>query len=247
MENELIGLPLRKKLMLVGLYLSKFDTAALDSLGFDSFTEAFNAIGYALKSKPASIKNCRDEFDPPFPNPRLGWHKRAIRADRLQMFGHYRDLDFGSFTTLIKSFVGLTPAEESDPTQSTFAKRLITGLAAERYFESIHAKLSEFHGHTIENTILLGCGYDFRLTSPAAPRGFLAVEVKGLSEPSGTVSLTTREYETAATLKNRFFLFVATNFRQKPSHEIFRDPTAGNLQFHRTERSIVQVSWLVNV
>jgi hypothetical protein len=36
----------------------------LKELSFESFVEAFNVIGYALGSKPASIKNYRDEFDP---------------------------------------------------------------------------------------------------------------------------------------------------------------------------------------
>ena len=51
----------------------------MKKLGFESFTEAFNVIGYAMGSQPASIKNYRDEFDPLFPNRRQGWHKRPIR------------------------------------------------------------------------------------------------------------------------------------------------------------------------
>jgi hypothetical protein len=54
----------REKLILTGLYLSKYDSAGLKKLGFESFIEAFNVIGYALGGKPASIKNYRDEFDP---------------------------------------------------------------------------------------------------------------------------------------------------------------------------------------
>ena len=52
----------REKLILAGLYLSKYDAAGLMKLGFDSFQEAFNVIGFALGAKPASIKNYRDEF-----------------------------------------------------------------------------------------------------------------------------------------------------------------------------------------
>ena len=62
----------REKLILVGLYLSKYDSLGLKKLGFESFAEAFNVIGYALGSKPASIKNYRDEFDPLFPNREKG-------------------------------------------------------------------------------------------------------------------------------------------------------------------------------
>jgi hypothetical protein len=61
---------LREKLILAGLYLSKYDSLGLKKLGFESYQEAFNVIGYGLGSRPASIKNYRDEFDPLFPNKR---------------------------------------------------------------------------------------------------------------------------------------------------------------------------------
>src|SRR6266705_2844103 len=69
-------------------------------LGFDSFIEAFNVIGYAMRSKPASIKNYRDEFDPLFPNRRKGWHKRKTRDYCLKVFEEYKNLDLESFTGL---------------------------------------------------------------------------------------------------------------------------------------------------
>lgn len=52
--------------------------------------------------------------------------------------------------------------------ESLFAKRLITGLAAEQYFESVQPKLAEFGGYELENTTRLGCGYDFRLRNKTA-------------------------------------------------------------------------------
>ena len=96
----------REKLILIGLYLSKYDSLGLKQLGLESFVEAFNVFGYALGSKPASIKNYRDEFDPLFPNRRRGWHKRQIRKYCLRVFEEYKNIDFESFTGLIKSFVG---------------------------------------------------------------------------------------------------------------------------------------------
>src|SRR6266403_5328861 len=106
MELSSQSIPTREKLILVGLYLSKYDSLGLKRLGFGSFVEAFNVIGYAMGSKPASIKNYRDEFDPLFPNRRKGWHKRPTRAYCLKVFKVYKHLDVESFTGLIKSFVG---------------------------------------------------------------------------------------------------------------------------------------------
>jgi uncharacterized protein DUF3883 len=244
----------REKLILVGLYLSKYDSLALAKLGFESFMEAFNVIGYALGSKPASIKNYRDEFDPLFPNRRKGWHKRQIREYCLKVFEEYKALDIESFTGLIKSFVGydenlwseVQTKGEQDDSESYFAKRLITGLAAERYFESVQPSLPEFQGYLLENTTRLGCGYDFRLRAETR-KEFLAVEVKGLKDRTGSLSLTPKEHEIAMALRDRFFLFVVKNFQETPFHEIFQNPLSGRLQFRKTERVTVQVSWLANV
>jgi hypothetical protein len=244
----------REKLILAGLYLSKYDLLGLKKLGFDSFVEAFNVIGYALGSKPASIKNYRDEFDPLFPNNRKGWHKRDIRDYCLSVFKSYNDLDFESFTGLVGSFFGLDankdsailPEEPLDESQSSFAQRLITGLAAERYFEAIHAGVPEFKGYTMENTTHFGCGYDFRLRIPG-DKDFLAVEVKGLKDLTGSLMMTPKEYDVAAKLRDRFFLFVVRNFRESPSHEIFKNPLSSPLSFRRIERITVQVSWLTTV
>ena len=52
----------------------------------------------------------------------------------LRTFEQYKDLDLESFTGLIKSFVGYDESVwsgEQDESESYFAKRLITGLAAE--------------------------------------------------------------------------------------------------------------------
>ena len=242
----------REKLILAGLFLSKFDTVGVAMLGFESFTEAFNVIGYGLGGKPASIKNYRDEFDPLFPNPRAGWHQRSLRAHCANVLKEYKSLDIQTFCALVKSFVGYeekasteVPADR-DENDSAFARRLITGLAAEHYFESVQSGLPEFSNYVVENTTRLGCGYDFRLQSKTDDP-FLAVEVKGLRDKAGSLSLTPKEHHVAAILADRFYLFVVKNFRESPFHEIYRNPLASPLSFERKERVIVQVSWFTNV
>jgi hypothetical protein len=244
----------REKLILAGLYLSKYDSIGLKKLGFDNFIEAFNVIGYALGSKPMSIKNYRDEFDPLFPNKRKGWHKRPIRDYCRKVYEAYKDLDLETFTSLVKSFSGydenawseVKPKDDKRDSESFFAKRLITGLAAEQYFESVQSGVTEFKDYAIENTTRLGCGYDFRLRKESE-KDFLAVEVKGLKERTGSVSLTPKEYEVAGTLSKRFFLFVVKNFREVPFHEIYANPLSGQLRFKKKEIVTVNISWLASV
>jgi len=244
----------RTKLILTGLYLAKYDSLGLKQLGFRSFVEAFNVIGYALGSQPASIKNYRDELDPLFPNRRKGWHKRPVRDYCLRVFEEYRTLELDVFTGLIKSFVGydenfwseMQSKEETDEGASGFAKRLITGLAAEQYFESVHADLPEFRGLEIENTTRLGCGHDFRLHSTNHGK-FLAIEVKGLRQLTGALSLTPKEFESASALQDRFYLFVVKNFQKSPVHEVFPNPLSCRLEFMKSERVVVQVFWTARI
>ena len=244
----------REKLILTGLYLSKFDLLGLAKLGFDSFIEGTNVVGYALGSKPASIKNYRDEFDPLFPNPRQGWHKRPRREYCLKIYEEYHSLDLDTFASLIKSFVGCEDknwnATDEDQTklesESAFAKRLITGLAAENYFDSIRHKLPEFQGFAAENTTRLGCGFDFRL-SKTEREDFYAVEVKGLTERAGNVLLTRKEYEVADKLTENYFLFGVKNFRDSPTHMIYRNPLSSGLLFTQKKRTVVQEYWQTSI
>lgn len=152
----------RDKSILIGLYLSKFDEQALKALGFDGVKQAFNVLGYAIGFKPASIKNYRDEFDPYFPNPRKGWHKRDIREYCKKFLDDFAEVRFEEFTDLIKSFVVrnyevekfLDKIEKKDYSES-IAKRLITGTAAEEYFKMNYQLINDFHNYEITDTTKL--------------------------------------------------------------------------------------------
>jgi hypothetical protein len=182
----------------------------------------------------------------------MGWHKREIRKYCKKVLDEYQYLDIQSFTGLIKSFFGydentlsaVQTKSVQEERRSGFANRLITGLAAERYFESVHSSLPEFEGCVVENTTQLGCGYDFKL-SREGDKGFLVAEVKGMREKAGNVLLTPLEYQTKK--QDRFYLFVVKNFQKTPYHELFLNPMAGMLQFTRTERVLIQVSWSTRV
>lgn len=241
----------RDKLIVTGLFLSKFDVKGLQALGFGGFSEAFNTIALSLNSSPASIKNYRDEFDPYFSNPRQGWHKRTIRAYCKNIMDEFDDLDIGSFATFLKTEISaigeleIIEDQVDSSEENTFAKRLITGQAAEKYFEEIYFRLPEFQGFNLVNTTGLGCGFDYKMIKYNHP--FLAVEVKGMASSTGAIMLTSKEYNTAQFLDNRFYLFVVRNFIEKPYHTVFQNPLKSNLIFDRRESLTVQVSWSANI
>ena len=94
-----------KKLMLAGLYLSKFDTnkEGLKALGFKTLQEAYNSFALAVGGKPASVKNYMQEFDPYFPNTRKGWHKREIRQTRQDIMNEFGGLNLEEFSELVRA------------------------------------------------------------------------------------------------------------------------------------------------
>lgn len=242
-----------QKAMLIGMYLSKYDKQALDILGFESFVEAYNAIGLAINAKPLSIRNYRDEFDPVFPNERKGWWKRPMFQTRIDMLDKYKDLSLEEFTDLVKNIIYKNPAinlieeriESEEDKSNTFAKRLITGQAAEQYFRDNYQAVPAFNGLAFEETTKFGCGFDFRVLHDT---GFYAVEVKGLEKTKGSIGLTDKEYKTAFYLKENYFVFLVKNFIETPVHDLFKNPIfSDELDFVKNERTIQQVSWNASV
>lgn len=246
----------RERQMLAGLFLSKFSRQGLEHLGFKSFAEAYNAIGYALAGKPSSIKNYMQEFDPLFPNGRKGWHGREVRQDRMELFERYGQLSLENMSGLLsplllsaspvrrlpESLREIEALEENSFENESVSKRLITGIAAERFFASVFPDLSEFSGHKLRNVSRFGCGFDFRLQPTGSDR-FLAAEVKGLASRSGEIMMTPKEYRVAEYLGDRYFLCVVRNFSETPLLSIYRNPLHHGLDFVRRERQQTLETW----
>ncbi len=248
----------RDRQIICGLFLSKFDQSGLEYLGFKSFTEAFNALGYGLQARPASIKNYRDELDPYFPNRRRGWHKRALRQHCRRILDANKDATVAELGELIKSFLTPDTQAESLPevkrvlrahardAGSSFAKRLITGRAAEQYFVTNYKGMTEFSGLEATDTTGWGCGFDFKLVAPGG-NSFRAVEVKGLRTKSGQVQMTELEHDMADTLTGRYYLVLVRNFVERPFHTVIRDPTHCGIKFTKVARREVRFTWSASV
>ena len=183
-------------------------------MGFSGFIEAFNAFGFGLGGRPASIKNYRDEFDPIFPNPRKGWHKRPLREhcrEILDLFGHLSLSDFtellvpwSNFSPIPSELVEIKGIADVELSETSFAKRLITGVAAEHFFQTSFPGLTEFQDHTLTNVSQYGCGFDFR-ADPFGGTNFCAIEVKGLSTANGGIRMTAKEHRVANHLREVFW------------------------------------------
>ena len=82
MPSNLKKARLETEVIVVGYAMSRLDGRYLKARGITSWRKAFSEAAEALSARETSIKNLRDEFDPVFPNPRKGWHKRVLRPNR---------------------------------------------------------------------------------------------------------------------------------------------------------------------
>jgi hypothetical protein len=242
----MMNLSLREKAIICGMFLSKFDSKGLAALGFETFKEAFNVLGLALNVKPASIKNYRDELDPLFPNIRQGWHKRKLREHCQKVYDTFRNYDLEEMASLVSNLTGCSlttdESEESVSESETFAKRLLTGRAAENFFLANYRAEPEFTASYAIDVTQTGCGFDFRLQNDVTS-SFSAVEVKGIRLEKGGISFTNKEHSVADSLGESYYLYIVKNFDEVPYAVKYCNPLRAGLEFKRLERKVIQISW----
>jgi len=248
-----------RKEMLAGLFLSKFDKAGLAQLGFAGWNEAYNALALSVGGRPLSVKGYRDEFDPFFDNPRKGWYKRPAHQNRLDMLEEYRDLPIETFAELVRTQFAIggqeldteignavVAAGVKQDEGTPFAKRMMTGVAAENYFADHYRNHAPFADCSLERTTALGCGFDFKLVPPR--RDFLGVEVKGIAKSQGQVMLTEKEFKMARYLRDRFYLYVVTGFStQHLKPVVIANPLSSAVTFEERSMETSQRIWVAKI
>ena len=248
MITNFASITTRDKAVLMGLFLSRFDKQALESLGFTGFRQAYNVLGLSIGFIPKSIQNYRDDFDPYFPNERKGWRNRNLRDYCKEYMDATADMSFDEFYNVIKFFLDGGIIEDKDivkerrkVSRGFMANRLITGKAAEEYFMMNYQGIDVFHDFALYDTTQMGCGFDFKLTYNQ--KNFY-VEVKGINEKTGSVLMTEKEYNVADDLRDLYCLFIVSNFRETPEHHMFFNPLyIHQLEFKRQEQIVTRISY----
>ena len=246
-----------KKMMLAGLFLSKFNEKGFSALGYKNFSEAYSGLAAVVGGPWRSVKQYRDEFDPAFDNGRKGWHKRKMHPSRKVFLDEYGGMELDEFAQLVQTQfanegdvdldinhavyqAGVTPASKG-----TFAARMMTGKGAENYFEEHYVEYPRFTPCEIKRTTDIGCGFDFKLTPPKEE--FLGVEVKGLARRSGQIQLTEKEFMMARRLEKRFYLYVVTNFAHEPVPRVIENPLKSGIPFECRANTISQKVWTTTI
>ncbi|MBO5628554.1 MAG: DUF3883 domain-containing protein [Aeriscardovia sp.] len=252
MKQESIDEIQRRKAIIMGLFIAKFSEKAYESFGFSTYKEAYNVFGYSVGFPPASIKNYQQEFDRFFPNGREGW-KRPVRDYCKSIFDEYKDLTFEEFQRLVNSIVldeyvdikDFKSKQKQTKKRQFSTNRMMTGKAAEEYFVMNYKGISPFQNYLLTDTTNMGCGFDYKLSLDSEN---YYVEVKGISERHGSILMTEKEFNMAEDLLERYCLFIVSNFREIPMHQLFFDPLhSKDLQFVRNSIRIQQIQYKSNI
>ncbi len=239
----------------VSYYLSRFDEQAYQNLGFGNQLETHNKIGEILSINPHTVKNWRDEFDPLFGH-RVGWYQRPLSPSRVRVVNALEDLDELQVRGIVNDILSgkikrnkdeeehlLSVASDETKSKSTpkFILRAPTGKAAEIFFMNYYSENKFPADGKLIDCRDLGVGYDFRIEK-ADKKTF--VEVKGLSDFSGGVLFTNKEWTVAKSEGENYFLCVVSNLNEKAEIIFIQNP-AEKLSPKINIYTTIQISWSV--
>lgn len=243
--------------LIVAYYLSKFDKLAYEKLGFTTSTKTHAEVGRKLGVNPNSVKNMRDEFDPWHDNPRAGWYQRPLRPSRAKLVESFQDLSEEELRYIVLEILTnsefvlsddfsdiVTPISRRGKKRkgkSVFIVRGPTGRKAEEHFMAYHAANGLPEPGELRDTRDHGCGYDFAIITTG---GELQVEVKGMDGDSGGITFTKKEWETARSNGDNYYLMIVRNVSAEPEFQLIQNPY-DVLSPKKSVFTTVQVRWNV--
>lgn len=241
--------------IIVAFYLSKFDKQALQNLGFKNDSEAFETTAKVLGVKKNYVKFRRDEFDPVHPW-RKGW-ERPMDRRIIKSIEALQDLEEPDLREIVQRLLREDDYRNSDEVKqitSLFSKdrnekvavgkfilRAPTGRKAEEYFIGHFEKHRKpVYGNLIDCRDL-GVGYDFRIE--VEDKNYF-VEVKGLSYFSGGVLFTNKEWSTAKSEGDSYFLCIVSNLNEEAEISFIQNPVT-KLNAKKNIYTSIQINWSI--
>jgi len=241
--------------IIIAFYLSKFDREGLLNLGYKNDSEAFEEISLILDVKKNYIKFRRDEFDPIHPW-RKGW-QRPMDKRIISAIEALQDLDEPDLREIVLSILHDEAYRISDEIQQItslftevnkqkvvvgkFILRTPTGRQAEEFFMQHFSENKKPISGNLVDCRDLGIGYDFRIESS---KGQFFVEVKGLSDFSGGILFTNKEWSVAKNEGDKYFLCVVSNLGGVPEIIFVQNP-ADILKPKKNIYTSIQINWSV--
>jgi hypothetical protein len=239
--------------LFVSYYLARFDVEAYQNLGYGNQSETHEKIGNYLSVNPHTVKNWRDEFDPLFGH-RAGWYQRPMSPSRVRVVQALESLDEPQVLEIVKDILlgkvnndeeelrqllNVVTVDDNKEKDFKFVLRAPTGRQAEEYFINYFNENKKPIDGKIIDCRDFGVGYDFKIESLDR---MTYVEVKGLSDFSGGVLFTNKEWTVAKAEGDNYFLCIISNLRIKPEIVFIQNPS----QRFNAKKSLytsIQIQW----
>lgn len=248
-----------KLALIVAYYLSKFDTFAVEKLGYKNSTQAFNGIGTKLSIKANTIKNMRDEFDSIHDNLRQGWYQRPLRPSRLKVIEVFQHLTEEELYEIIVEIIDNKEFKDSNeclemirPIADNEKKRILkkrefilrghTGKKAEEIFIEYFKQHKFPMDGVLVDTREMGCGYDFEIVKGELK---IFIEVKGLNGTTGGILFTNKEWQLAKQKMDKYYLVLVHNVSGESEVNIIQNPIK-KINAKKNIFTSVQVNWTVS-
>ena len=94
-----------RKVSIIAYYLSKFDKDAIKTLGYDTFSSAFEGLSAKFGKTNNYMKLRRDEFDVLTGSSRKGWHKRSPAPGVVLMHNDLKNYTFEELTLIVQDLL----------------------------------------------------------------------------------------------------------------------------------------------
>jgi hypothetical protein len=218
-------------LNLIGYGLAKFNNNFINEFGYKTKIDFYEFIvSLSIAQTKSVVKNRQDLFDPFFENGRRGWWQKGETYIHRKYFidSLFGELDSISYANIVKMYLqdkfeykGNNIIDIKPIVKSQFNQLQKTGREAELYFLNNYKIIKEFENSTIQDTRLLGDGYDFQID---IKNEYFLAEVKGIRNTKGSIRLTNNEFNKAKEYKDRYLLSIVSNLNDVPKITIIPNP-----------------------
>ncbi|MBN1187038.1 MAG: DUF3883 domain-containing protein [Bacteroidales bacterium] len=244
-----------KLTLYIAYYLSRYNQVGLKKLGYSTWNGAFIDIAKKLNVNRYSVKNWRDEFDP-IHSHRAGWYQRPMSPSRIRVVQALEDLDEKQIREIVKDIISgkiqndeeeleqllnIVSSTDSKQKVSNYIVRGPAGKAAEEFFINHYRKNQKPYAGNLIDCRDLGVGYDFRIISQSK---VYYIEIKGLSNYSGGVLFTNKEWTVAKKESDSYYLCIVSNLKKEPELIFIQNP-AEKLNAKKNLYTTLQISWSI--
>ena len=129
-----------RKISIIAYYFSKFDKDAINALGYNTYSEAFEGVSLRFGKTNNYMKLRRDEFDALVSTKRQGWNKRAPAPSVLLMHNDLKNFSFDELTGIVKNLIADDDAQQIVVQYTASEKKIITELDETDYELVINAQ-----------------------------------------------------------------------------------------------------------